>query len=394
MRVTFYSTNILYKYICIFTYKFIKNKQDINIEYLYDLSLPMWDYIDNKDRKKIKMIALGVGKYHFEYKNKKFTITIQQYTNPILANKEGELTNEVILETDDELILYEYIDDAREKIQDEISLLGKNNKHTIRKYIFEFEGHCGDWSILNVCKKRNISTLFLEKQIVSNILKEVTEFTSDETKKEYEKYGIPYKYNILLYGIPGSGKTTTIHCIASMLNSDIGILQITRDVNDIILTKAINNLTRLDNCRILVLEDIDSLFSDERKAHDSTKNNITMSGLLNVLDGLMRNEGIIVFITTNNKEVLDEAVFRTGRIDLQYKYDFCKKEQIEQMISYYFPTYVEALSSFYDKIEHMELTIADLQVYFFKHRKNPLDILKNVKDILSYKENKQNHLYT
>ena len=393
MKVTFYSNNLLYKYISIFSFKQLKNKENLNVEYLYDLSLPMWDYIDLKDRRKIKMVSLGLGSYTFDYKNKEFKIQIQRYMDPVLANTDGNLIYELSLETDDENVLYEYIDEARETIQDEINLLGKNNKKTIRKYIFEMDRNYGNWEVLNICKKRDMETLFLEKNIIDTLKKEINNFTAEDTKKEYERYGIPYKYNILLYGLPGTGKTSTIHCIASMIGSDIGILQLTKEIDDISLTKAINSLTKLDNCRILVLEDIDSIFSDQRKVHDSMKNNVTMSGILNFLDGLMRNEGIIVFITTNNKEMLDEAVFRTGRVDLQFKYTYCKEEQIMKMLEYYFPEHVKQLEGFYEKVQHMELTVADLQVFFFKHRKNPLNILKQYKDILLQKEDNNNHLY-
>lgn len=397
MKVTFYSNNILYKYITIFSYKFVKLiKQPINIEYLYDQSLPVWDYIDSSDRKKIKMVALGVGNYKFNYKDCEFNITIRTYTDPILSNDHGDLTYEAILDLDDanEKVMYDFVEEARDTIQDELSQLGKANKKTIRKYIYELDGRYGDWTILNVCKKRDISTLFLEKTVVDNITTEIKTFLSIETKSDYEKYGIPYKYNILLYGIPGSGKTTTIHCIASMINSDIAILQLTKEIDDINLTKAINSLTKLDNCKVLVLEDIDSIFSDERKAHDSTKNNITLSGLLNFLDGLMRNEGIIVFITTNNKEVLDDAVFRTGRVDLQYKYSNCTEEQVNQMIAYYFPDMVTELGGFYDKIRHLEFTVSDLQTFFFKHRKTPHNIIKFYKDLIQQKNDIKNILYT
>lgn len=394
MKITFYSSNTLYKYICVFCYKQIKPDSSTHVEYLYDQSLPLWDYLEIKDRKKIKMISLGIGTYSFQYHECNFNVTIHRFTDPVCADQNGSITYELILECEDEKVLYDFVDEARETIQDEVNMLGKTNKNTIRKYMFEHDRHGGDWHVLNVCKKRQLETLFLEDGMMDKLKHDIDSFRHEDTKKEYEKYGIPYKYNILLHGLPGTGKTTTIHCIASMLNSDIGILQLTNDIDDITLTKAINSMTRLDNCNILVLEDIDSIFSDDRKAHDSRKNNITLSGLLNFLDGLMRNEGIIVFITTNNRDVLDDAVFRTGRIDLQFKYDYCTEAQVKKMIAFYFPDYLTELESFYSKIQHMELTVSDLQGYFFKHRKTPLAILKHVKEIVTSKDHKKNHLYT
>ena len=117
MKVTFYSHNILFKYISIYAFRYVKQKsQPIQIEYLYDQSLPTWDYIDTKERKKLKMIALGLGSYAFEYQGVNFELIIKSYTDPVLADKDGELTYELAMTVDDahEQILYDFIEAARE----------------------------------------------------------------------------------------------------------------------------------------------------------------------------------------------------------------------------------------------------------------------------------------
>lgn len=399
MKATFYSTNILYKYVCVFAYKQIHQQKGLNIEYLYDQSLPTWDYIETKDLKKIKVITLGVGKYSFIYKDAVIDIHIDRFINPPITNKHGEPVYQVDLYLDDEKydsnILFEYVNEARCKIDDEMNQLGKDINTTIRKYIYEIAGGYGEWTILNVGKKRKMDSLFLPEKERMDLVTTVQHFVKEDTKIEYEKYGIPYKCNILLHGTPGSGKTTTIHCIASMINSDIGIIQLTRSIDDIHLTKAVNSMTRLDNCKVLVLEDIDSIFSDNRKAHDSTKNSVTLSGILNFLDGLMRNEGIIVFITTNTKEVLDEAIFRSGRIDYQLEYGYCKEEQVINMIQFYYPNNKELAENFYTRIQSYQYTVSDLQHYLFKYRRNPSEIIKNYKELIKKESTEGNKsLYT
>ena len=44
---------------------------------------------------------------------------------------------------------------------------------------------------------------------------------------------------------------------------------------------------------------------------------VSLSGLLNVLDGLQAPHGVMFFMTTNKVEVLDEALQRPGRIDIK-----------------------------------------------------------------------------
>jgi len=96
------------------------------------------------------------------------------------------------------------------------------------------------------------------------------------------------------------------------------------------------------------------------------------------------------------KEVLDEAVFRSGRIDHEIKFDYCTEEQIKEMIAFYFPQEVGLAEKLYDKIQHAQYTISDLQQYFFRYRKTPQDILKNWKELAQQKEiSKHKHsLYT
>lgn len=47
------------------------------------------------------------------------------------------------------------------------------------------------------------------------------------------------------------------------------------------------------------------------------KTQVTLSGLLNLLDGIDSKEGHTIIITTNAPKSLDPALFRDGRIDVQ-----------------------------------------------------------------------------
>jgi len=164
-------------------------------------------------------------------------------------------------------------------------------------------------------------------------------------------------------------------------------------MDDLQFTKAINSMSKLENCRVLVLEDIDGLFSDERKQHDSAKNSITLSGILNCLDGLSRNEGIIVCITTNRKEVLDDAILRSGRMDIDIEFNYIKKEQIEDMLLFYYKD-ATLVESFYDKIQHYQLTASDFQQFLFKYRHTPNEIMKKYKELQKKSEKTNNKLYS
>jgi chaperone BCS1 len=65
---------------------------------------------------------------------------------------------------------------------------------------------------------------------------------------------------------------------------------------------------------------------------------ITLSGLLNILDGVGAGEGRILVATTNYYDRLDEALRRPGRIDLEVKFELASKHQArEQFHQFYVP---------------------------------------------------------
>lgn len=66
---------------------------------------------------------------------------------------------------------------------------------------------------------------------------------------------------------------------------------------------------------------------------------LTLSGLLNIVDGVGAGEGRIMVATTNYYDRLDEALIRPGRIDLEVKFELASKYQArEQFCQFYVPT--------------------------------------------------------
>jgi ATP-dependent 26S proteasome regulatory subunit len=75
---------------------------------------------------------------------------------------------------------------------------------------------------------------------------------------------------------------------------------------------------------IIPLEDIDSaginqgnIGANGKKRGKSKKKGVTLSSLLNAIDSISRMNGVILIITSNNLESLDEAIIRPGHIDRQ-----------------------------------------------------------------------------
>lgn len=54
-----------------------------------------------------------------------------------------------------------------------------------------------------------------------------------------------------------------------------------------------------------------------------------LSCILNVIDGIDAHEGHVLFMTTNNYDLLDEALTRPGRVDLTYNFTLAKRRHAE-----------------------------------------------------------------
>jgi len=164
------------------------------------------------------------------------------------------------------------------------------------------------------------------------------------------------------YGAPGSGKTSIIHSLAGELGLDIYIVSLSRlGLDDTMLNSLITSLP--ERC-IALMEDIDAAFrsgitrdmttEDEPEKNDGSDpdgrkpdtesgmekgpsaTRITLSGLLNALDGVAAQEGRLLFATTNRYSALDPALTRPGRMDLHVEFRLASWSQARELYCRFF----------------------------------------------------------
>lgn len=115
--------------------------------------------------------------------------------------------------------------------------------------------------------------------------------------------------------------------------------------------------------------------NDEQKAAFRGLNRVTLSGLLNALDGVASSEGRIVFMTTNYLDRLDAALIRPGRVDLKEYIGYCTRFQLEQMYRRFYngPNVDEFAAQFADNVmtEKKNVSPAMVQGYFMIHKLSP-----------------------
>ncbi|XP_039159344.1 AAA-ATPase ASD, mitochondrial [Eucalyptus grandis] len=212
------------------------------------------------------------------------------------------------------------------------------------------------WSHVAFEHPATFDTLAMEPNKKSEIMNDLLRFRRG--KEYYERIGKAWKRGYLLYGPPGTGKSTMIAAMANFLNYDVYDLELTTVKDNTELRKL---LIETSAKSIIVIEDIDCSLDltgqrktkkrekddDEEKVdpvkrmakggEESKDSKVTLSGLLNFIDGLWSacgGERIIVF-TTNFVERLDPALIRRGRMDKHIEMSYCCFESFKVLARNY-----------------------------------------------------------
>ena len=166
--------------------------------------------------------------------------------------------------------------------------------------------------------------------------------------------------------------------------------------------------TSLPSRCIVLLEDIDAVGvkrqpalgednEEEEEEEEEPKRShtrCTLSGLLNVLDGVASQEGRIVLMTSNHAEKLDKALVRPGRIDRKIYMGPISQRSAELMfLRMYGPDpalpvrfgledgKLEKLAlKFSTKLPDQTFTPAQLQEYLLNHRDFPMRAAEEISE--------------
>lgn|SRR5574340_3671 len=227
----------------------------------------------------------------------------------------------------------------------------------------------GDWIVS--CQKlpRPLDSVILAGSMAQDILSDVKYFL--ESEQWYQNLGIPYRRGYLLHGSPGNGKSSLVTAIASELHLDVCVLNLAnRAMSDSKLAEAMGNVP---DGAIILIEDIDCVFQERKKVDE--QENVSFSGLLNTIDGVMAGEGRLLFLTTNHIEKLDAALIRPGRVDVKLEIQDATKEQVKALWLRFFPTLEKLGEEFAEKIIS-GTNMATIQGHLLKHRDNPAAALE------------------
>lgn len=264
------------------------------------------------------------------------------------------------------------------------------------------------------------STLALAPHIKERFIEDIETFLSPKNKKWYQSHGIPYRRGYLLYGPPGTGKSSICFVIAGYLCLDIYTISLnSRKLDEDGLATLFQDLPK--RC-IVLLEDVDNAGIQNRRTQgqtntdepedpfeDSQSGGITLSALLNCLDGVGAHEGRILIMTTNHEDKLDEALKRPGRVDQKYYFGCADTSSIKQLFQMFYAREIDEgstctpLDSSKELVDHStrddilsdrfagivpseQFTAAEISNYLMDFRQNPDEAVAKAADWIMHKK--------
>ncbi|KAG0302754.1 hypothetical protein BGZ98_007255 [Dissophora globulifera] len=199
-----------------------------------------------------------------------------------------------------------------------------------RTVIFQADQY-GAWRRTKSRPKRPLDTIVMEPKLKTHIVEDAKEFFASESW--YSERGLPFRRGLLLYGTPGTGKTSFIHALAGELGLNIYVVNLSsKNLTDDTLSELVSDTP--SRC-LLLIEDVDAAFV--QRASKDAATGITFSGLLNSVDGVSAQEGRMLCMTTNHLERLDEALIRPGRVDIRARFGKATQSQAKELFIKFFP---------------------------------------------------------
>ena len=389
--------------------------KETDLQYVYDKKL-MMDNIKNGINI-TKIVGQRTNKI-IKYKNHDINYSLDTELVTLYTDREKKRENyKIKLWTyNDEDVNYDIIEDFSKfcmiKYVESLYLVKWD------QLIYTNEKNSTTWKSQKSNNQRKLETIILKDNLRDNIKSDIELFLNSESW--YLDRDIAWTRGYLLYGLPGTGKSSLIKAISLLYKRHMHYLMLNEVQSDSHLFDLLKGINYKET--ILVIEDIDAMCSavksrkfedqelddklkkrEERKENkknnekdnnDSDDDNeigterdkkrkelpsgVTLSGLLNAMQGIFNVHGRILIMTTNRKDYIDDAILRSGRCDVKYKFDNCSREQIKELYYMFFNKHADEKQLI--KIQQESYSPAHIAGIFLMYRNEPHLALDHLDD--------------
>lgn len=251
-------------------------------------------------------------------------------------------------------------------ISDEI----EQRKKEIKLYMNSKTSQIEPWRSVPFSHTANFDTVVLDSDLKSKVKSDLEQFM--KSKQYYHRLGRVWKRSYLLYGPSGTGKTSFVAAMARLLCYDIYAIDMSKVADDSCLT---NLLLRTTSQSMILIEDLDRYLKEKSMA-------VTISGLLNFMDGIISSFGeerVLVF-TMNDKDQIDQAVLRPGRIDVHIQFPLCDFPAFKSLASSYLGVKEHKLFPQVEEIFQSGVSLSPAEVceIMISNRSSPSRALKSI----------------
>jgi len=138
--------------------------------------------------------------------------------------------------------------------------------------------------------------------------------------ERFERMGIEVPKGIMLYGLPGTGKTLLAKAVANEANANFISIKGPEVFSKYVgeseeaVREIFKKARQVAPC-IVFIDEIDSIAPRRGTRSDSGVGDRVVNQLLTELDGVESLEGVTIIAATNRPDMIDPAIMRPGRID-------------------------------------------------------------------------------
>ena len=186
----------------------------------------------------------------------------------------------------------------------------------------------GGWTRRGDLPPRTLDSVILKDDQLARLTNDLAAFLAAE--EEYNRMSQPWHRGYLFHGAPGTGKTSFARALANSFGMPTYYLPLGDIAND---TDLMTFVGQIEPRSVLLIEDVDVFHAATDRKEEEKKASI--AAMLNALDGIWTPHGLITVMTTNNRDKLDSALIRAGRIDVDEEFTVLDKPQAEVLAKWF-----------------------------------------------------------